>query len=165
MIYLGPNDLDPIFDIIYHQYSRRENVPQYQKERDGMSGLLGALEGVKMDAFYPDFFEKAAYLLIHINKGHFFSNGNKRVALVFSLVFILLNNYDVMVISKNEHRKKLDFLFPSFQNYHDYQEFLPEEFGYYNLSLIVAESGDHAASFDDLKAKVIEFLKFSLHKK
>lgn len=161
MRYLSSDDLDIAFDIIQKHYAFREKIPHYKSEKEGLGKLRGVLDGVKSD-YYPSHYDKAAYLLIQINKGHFFSNGNKRLALVCTLMFVLSNNFSIQALNKSEYEKKLKKLFPSFENYCDYDDFAPEEFGYYNLSIIIAESDKHDNSFEKLKKNVEEFLKFSL---
>ncbi|OGG40729.1 hypothetical protein A3A21_01920 [Candidatus Jorgensenbacteria bacterium RIFCSPLOWO2_01_FULL_45_25b] len=162
MHYLGPQDFEEVFNLVYKYYSKIELAPDYFAEKTGLEKLRGVTEGVKMDQFYPDIYSKAAYLLIQINKGHFFSNGNKRLALIFVLAFILINKRKIRKRSKKQHESKLRALFPKFQIFQDYQNFLPEEFGYYNLSIIVADSEKYMDSFENLKIKVKEFFKFSV---
>lgn len=154
-----------LFDVIYTHYTGVEKAPDYRSENHGIGKLVGVMVGVKADKFYPGFFDKATYILVQINKGHFFSNGNKRAALVFLLHFIFINNYDVKRLTKERYKRKTASLFPVFDSYTDYPDFLPEEFAYYNLSLIIAESKRYTASFDDLKERVKAFLKFSIQKK
>ena len=93
MKYLGNEHLELLFETIYTHYARREEVPHYQDEQSGIEKLKGVFQGVRMDEFYPDFFDKAAYLFIQINEGHFFSNGNKRLALVVTAVFVRINEF------------------------------------------------------------------------
>lgn len=165
MIYLRPEMLPIAFRIVYERASSREKAPNYAKEAEGMKKLIGVLDGVKMDHFYPGFFDKATYLLIQVNKGHFFSNGNKRLALVLAFLFIVRNGYDARDLGKEEYREALHELFPAYYSYEDYLEFSSVDFAYYNLSLIVAESAKYTASFEDLKMRVKAFLIASLEKK
>lgn len=160
--YLSVQDMDAVFKIIHDHYSSHENIPDYIHENAGLAKLEGVLTGVRMDNYYPTFEDKAAYLLIQINKGHFFSNGNKRVALVSTLFFIFLNDYAIYSFSKADYRNRLAKLFPGCTTYSDYEDFLPEEFGFYNLSIIIADSEQYVGSFDELKAGVKSFLKFSI---
>jgi|GEM_PF-5278895 len=131
-------------------------------KKHGLEKKDGVLQGVQMDNFYPTVEEKAAYLLMQINKGHFFSNGNKRVALVTTLTFVLENDYAIYSFSKAQYRDKLVKLFPKCNDFHDYDDFLPEEFGFYNLSIIIADSEKYVDGFEQLKIAVVEFLKFAL---
>lgn len=46
---------------------------------------------------YPTLFEKAACYLYFINKFHPFNNGNKRISIVATFVFLKLNDLDFIV--------------------------------------------------------------------
>ncbi|MDP3974798.1 MAG: Fic family protein [Candidatus Jorgensenbacteria bacterium] len=161
-VYVEEKDLGTLFSVIYKHYTKRETVPDYFVEKEGMKRLIGVMVGVKMDNFYPDIFSKSTYLLTQINKGHFFSNGNKRMALVLTLVFAFINSYWILARSKDEYKKELEMIFPNLPSFEDYQDFSPEEFGYYNLSIIIADSNKYDLTFEDLKEKTMAFLKFSL---
>jgi len=154
--------MDSVFDVIKQHYANHETIPDYRSEKRGLEKMDGVLQGVQMDNFYPTLEEKAAYLLIQINKGHFFSNGNKRVALVTTLTFVLENDYAIYSFSKEQYRERLAKLFPKCKDYQDYNDFLPEEFGFYNLSIVIAESEKYIDGFEQLKGAVVEFLKFAL---
>lgn len=164
MVYLDEEDAELLFGIIYEHYARREEVPRYQDERSGIERLRGVFQGVRMDEFYPDFFDKAAYFLTQINEGHFFSNGNKRLALVITTAFIYLNHFRFRTISKEDYKAHLSRLFPAYGAWQDFNDFFPEEFGLYNLSIIVADNKKYVSSFGELKQKVKEFLSFSAEK-
>lgn len=69
---------------------------------------------------YPSFFEKAACYFYFINKLHPFSNGNKRISIVATGVFLLYNGYeftaneDIMyafakTITISQSHQKLEF--------------------------------------------------------
>jgi len=163
--YLNRKDLNSIFDIIYKNFTLKEKVPDYAEDKTAVDNLGGVLERIKMDDFYPDFYDKVTYLIIQINKGHFFQNGNKRLALVSVLSFIFLNGYDVSSQDKEIYRKKIQELFSNFKDFQDYEDFFPEEFAYYNLSVIIADSNEYTSSFEELKTRVKEFFVFSLVKK
>jgi prophage maintenance system killer protein len=162
MQYLAEEDFVIIFTMIYERFTSRETVPNYSKEKDGIEKLTSVLEGAKMDVFYPYLEDKVAHVLIQISKGHFFSNGNKRVALAFALAFAWINKFDFKRLGKDEYERKLKELFSKIISCEDYDDFLPEEFAYYNLSIIVADSNKYVDSFDELKEKVVSFLKISL---
>ncbi len=164
MAYLDDEHLEIVFDLIYKRYARREEVPYYQDERSGMEKLKGVLQGVRMDEFYPDFFDKTAYLFTQINEGHFFSNGNKRLALVITATFVGLNEFQFQNFSKEKYKDYLSHLFSGYSDWQDFDEFYPEEFGLYNLSIIVADNKKYVQSFDELKNGVKEFLSFSVMK-
>ena len=162
VVYLTRDDLGEAFEEIETHYARYEEVPHYVRETPGMGKLLGVLEKVQMDMFYPSFLDKATYLLIAINKGHFFSNGNKRLALVIAIGFLEFNGKSLKSFSPGEYKEKLDELFGTVW-FEEYSEFTPEEFALYHLSLIVAESHKYVGNdFDALKQKVHDFFAFAL---
>lgn len=162
MNYFKEEDLSILFDLIYRHYSKQEPMPPYDSQKEGCKKLKGALAQVTNDTYYPTLLEKAAYLLVQINKGHFFENGNKRLALVTTLGFLLINNAQLSNHNKEEYSSLLKELFPSFKGYQDFEEFNPEEFGLYNLSIIVADSAAHEPDFETLKKKVEKCLAFTI---
>ncbi|MAZ40962.1 hypothetical protein CL654_02500 [bacterium] len=161
MNYFKEEDLPTLFDLIYRHYSKQEPMPPYDSQEEGCKKLKGVLIQVTNDIYYPTLLEKAAYLLVQINKGHFFENGNKRLALVTTLGFLLINNAQFSEHTKEEYSSLVKELFPSFNKYQDFGDFNPEEFGLYNLSIIVADSVAHEPDFEALKKKVEKFLKFT----
>ncbi|KXK26857.1 MAG: hypothetical protein TR69_WS6001000878 [candidate division WS6 bacterium OLB20] len=93
--YIPPESLPQIFTAI-EEYLHQENDPvaHYANERDGCRQLESVLERIQED-YYPDFNSKATYLFLSVNRGHFFSNGNKRLAATLLKVFYTLNDYHV----------------------------------------------------------------------
>ena len=55
--------------------------------------IMGILEQVKNDDYYPEIEDKVAYLFFSLNKYHCFQDGNKRIALAASIQFLNLNGY------------------------------------------------------------------------
>jgi death-on-curing family protein len=164
IFYLDIQNMDGIFDVIAQHYTNHEKIPDYKGEKEALKKLKGVLLGAQQDAYYPTLLEKAAHLIIQINKGHFFSNGNKRVALVTTLIFVFINDYAVRPLDKNTYRNILTNLFPKCTGYTDFDDFRPEEFGYYNLSIIIADSDKYVDSFDELKRRVNHFFDLTLAK-
>ena len=164
MVYLDEEDAELLFGIIYEHYARREEVPRYQDEQRGIEKLAGVFQGVRMDEFYPDFFDKTAYFLTQINEGHFFSNGNKRLALVITIAFIYINHFRFRAISKEDYKAHFSRLFPAYHAWQDFNDFFPEEFGLYNLSIVVADNKKYVSSFDELKQKVREFFSYCVER-
>ncbi|MCF7918184.1 type II toxin-antitoxin system death-on-curing family toxin [Candidatus Gracilibacteria bacterium] len=84
-----------IFEIIQEASLRyAESAPDYKHEA-GLVAFKGVCERIKEDDYYPDIFSKSAYLFLSIAKGHFFSNGNKRLAVASMFAFLLLNSYKI----------------------------------------------------------------------
>lgn len=156
--YLGDEHLDPIFAFVAQRYGRQEEVPVYRDSTEGVSKLLGVLERTRMDAYYPSLLDKAVHLLIEINEGHFFSNGNKRLALVVTTTFLIINNKHLEERPKESYRALLSSLFPEHEECTDFPEFTSTDFATYNLSIIIADSGTYNLEYDILKTRVREFL-------
>lgn len=162
IIYLTQADLEHAFDEVEAHYAKHEEVPCYKEETRGLEKLLGVLEKVQMDMLYPSLLDKATYLFVQINKGHFFSNGNKRLALVIALGFLTLNEALLKNFSRKKYKEKIKKLFGDV-SFEEYPEFTPEEFALYHLSLIVAESHKYVGDdFDALKQKVHDFFVFAV---
>ena len=117
------------------------------------------------DNFYPTIFEKAAYLFCGLIEGHYFSNGNKRLALMSTVFFLGLNGYDLSDILREEGIKRLkkSFPFASLSIVPDIPEVVPELS--YHLCKIVADSPTHQMRFDTLKKTVEQILSFLFIKK
>lgn len=164
MLYFDKSDTDLVFRLIGEHYTRVEEVPEYANEYAGVERLLGVFEGVQSDQFYPSLEEKAAYLLVQINKGHFFSNGNKRLALVIAIGFLAFNDKRVAESTKEKYTSLLTKLFPSFESFEDQEDFSPDEYALYNISIIIADSHRYVPGndFESLKEKVVQFFMESL---
>ncbi len=156
--YLANEHLDPIFDFVSRRYGRQEEVPIYRENVDGIAKLLGVLERARMDLYYPDILDKATHLLLSINKGHFFSNGNKRLALVVTTTFLTINKKHLEENPKKLYKELLVSLFPEHKEYTDFPEFTATDFATYNLSIIIADSGTYNIEYDVLKQRVRTFL-------
>lgn len=160
MLYLEKDDLEFIFGIIAEHYTNQEEVPNYPDELEGIEKLLGVFERVQMN-HYPTLVDKVVYLFIQINKGHFFSNGNKRLALVCSTGFLIFNNKKIDQLSRDRFKEILFSVFPECKGcLEDHEDFSPGEFALYNLSIIVADSHKYITQeegFEVLKEKVSYF--------
>ena len=58
-----------------------------------INDLLGVLEHLKNDDYYPSFSEKIAHLFFCACKFHGFQDGNKRIAITLCTQMLLLNGY------------------------------------------------------------------------
>lgn len=165
MLYFEEGDLKLIFGVIEKYYTSQEEVPNYFDEEEGVKNLLGVFDRVRME-YYPALVDKIVYLFVQINKGHFFSNGNKRLALVVAMGFMNINNKKIAQSSRNKFKEALATLFPGCEKFlEDQKNFSPEEYALYNLSIIVADSHKYISSeegFDTLKKKVVDFFNLFL---
>ena len=163
-LYLGDEHLDPIFGFVAERYGRQEEVPIYRDNREGIARLLGVLERARMDTYYPSVLDKATHLLVEINKGHFFSNGNKRLALVVTTAFLVINSKQLEERSKESYKTLLSSLFPEYKECADFPEFTATDFATYNLSIIIADSGTHNLEHETLKKRVRRFLSQAIRR-
>jgi len=56
-------------------------------------GIESVLDFVQNDLYYPDFVSKLSYLVFRFCSGHFFNDGNKRVALTLGTYFLHKNGH------------------------------------------------------------------------
>lgn len=56
-------------------------------------GIKAVIDFVQNDTYYPDFTSKLSYLVFRFCSGHFFNDGNKRIALTLGTYFLLKNGY------------------------------------------------------------------------
>lgn len=56
-------------------------------------GFRAVLDFIEHDEYYPTYIDKLAYLVFRLCSGHFFADGNKRIALTMGVYFLHINNY------------------------------------------------------------------------
>ena len=56
-------------------------------------GILATLDFVQSDIYYPTFAEKLCCLVFQFCSGHYFNDGNKRIALTLGAYFLHQNHY------------------------------------------------------------------------
>ena len=56
-------------------------------------GIESVLDFVQNDIYYPDFISKLSYLVFRFCSGHFFNDGNKRIALTLGTYFLHKNGH------------------------------------------------------------------------
>lgn len=164
MIYLTKDELAFIFEFLSRQFARVEQIPPYQSEVLGCEKLWAILEQAQNDLYYPDLFDKATHFFVGINKGHFFSNGNKRLALVLAVVLCGNNGFELREQDKRNYQKILSELFPEFNSWTDFEDFHPTDFAMYNLSIMVADSRMSEITHDELKRRVRTFFVAAMDK-
>ena len=55
--------------------------------------LESALEHIKNDDYYPKFEDKLCHLFWSLDKNHIYQDGNKRMAITVSVMFLMKNGY------------------------------------------------------------------------
>lgn len=88
-------------DIQYIDY--QEALDVYRKMIDASEGgfegvrdeggILATLDFIQNDDYYPTFTDKLSYLVFRFCSGHFFNDGNKRIALTLGAYFLHKNNH------------------------------------------------------------------------
>ncbi|KAA6346650.1 hypothetical protein EZS27_005838 [termite gut metagenome] len=83
--------------------SFEETLTVYQKtiEKSGggfsgirdKGGIESVLDFIQNDVYYPDFVSKLSYLVFRFCSGHFFNDGNKRIALTLGVYFLHKNGH------------------------------------------------------------------------
>ncbi len=56
-------------------------------------GITSVLDFIQNDTYYPDFVSKISYLVFRFCSGHFFNDGNKRIALTLGAYFLHKNGH------------------------------------------------------------------------
>jgi death-on-curing protein len=88
-------------DIKYISFDEVLNVYQktIEKSGGGFSGIRdkgrieSVLDFIQNDMYYPDFNSKLSYLVFRFCSGHFFNDGNKRIALTLGVYFLHKNGH------------------------------------------------------------------------
>ena len=86
-----------------HYITYDEALVVYQKtiEKSGgglsgirdKGGIESVLEFMQHNVYYPDFVSKLTYLVFRFCSGHFFMDGNKRIALTLGVYFLHKNGH------------------------------------------------------------------------
>jgi len=88
-------------DIKYISFEEALIVYQKTIEKSGggfsgirdKGGIESVLDFVQNDLYYPDFVTKLCYLVFRFCSGHFFNDGNKRIALTLGTYFLHKNGH------------------------------------------------------------------------
>lgn len=137
------------------EFDLNEKTPPYQENLDAVKNLEGILLNVQNPNYYKSFAQKYAYLILAINKGHHFINGNKRLALIISIVFAYINGYKVKNSTKLVYKNWFKEYFP---DYNFINKDFKKKYGtaFYNLNIAIASSDK---SFDELKVILENFFE------
>ena len=88
-------------EIKYISYSETLFIYQKTIEKSGggfsgirdEGGIKSILEFIQNDLYYPGFISKLTYLVFRFCTGHFFNDGNKRIALTLGAYFLHKNGH------------------------------------------------------------------------
>lgn len=78
--------------LIVYQKTIEKSGGGFSGIRDS-GGIKSILDFVQNDLYYPDFVSKLTYLVFRFCTGHFFSDGNKRIALTLGTYFLHRNGH------------------------------------------------------------------------
>lgn len=156
--YITAEDLVAIIDVIQSfDYISDEEIPRYDDQPEKIDDYFSLIDRLKNDTYYPDIHSKAAALLLNLN-GHYFANGNKRLAIFSMTYFLESNGFSPNNFSKEEFAGLITEILGE-HKLEDYDNFSPTDFAMYNLALITAQFNQNGVDFDDGKLQVEQFLK------
>ncbi len=158
VVYLDQDDLHFAFQIVREvPYAKDEQTPAYESQSAGVEQVLGVLERMRFD-LYRSIHEKAAMLFIAVAKGHYFHNGNKRLAVALLWGFYVYNSFRHRDLSSAELHSLLTSSFGE-TSFSDLKELSVTEDALYNLAFLVVQSKSKLSmSEDGLKRAVEKFL-------
>lgn len=61
-------------------------------------GIRATLDFVQNDMYYPSFTDKITYIVFRFCSGHYFNDGNKRIALTLGAYFLHKNGYNWLAV-------------------------------------------------------------------
>jgi prophage maintenance system killer protein len=155
-----PSCREILFPLIRREMGKAEPAPWYEDERRGLGRLEGTFALMERDE-YPDMLSKAAYLFCSVIDGHFFSNGNKRLAVAVLTYFLVVNGWKISAPDLEDLRSELQRFFPKLQweNVHAFR--FAHEYFFYHLALIIADRRQKGAmKFQEEQRAVRELLTF-----
>jgi prophage maintenance system killer protein len=168
MIYLKLKDYNEfIFNAIRNLVYDDKQKPEYEKDK-GIPQLKAILERIQTH-YYPNYYKKAAYLFVALSTGHYFENGNKRIALFSYIYFHQINKLRFRSIRKKQYTQWFKDYFPNYRLSHEH---FRSNAGWalynfnkaMNIKLDSNEQG-HSYSFDELKEITENFIRFISVKK
>lgn len=153
---------DHIFDAIRSLVYDDTTKPTYESDIDGINQLIGVLERMQTN-YYVDYYQKASYLFLSLSTGHYFKNGNKRVAIFSYVYFHQINKNKFKGVSEKVYRQWFKKHFP---NYKLSKNNFKNNVGWaiYNASKVMnikedSHSEGHGYAFSELKLIVEEFIR------
>jgi len=137
----------------------------YENCNYGILQIECILSHLKNDDYYPSFIKKVSYLFVSISTGHYFPNGNKRLAMTSLTYFLALNKCPWKDINQDHYLIFFKKYFPhyklsscNFQNISGW--------ALYNLNRAInfkiPGKTDNDLTFKKTKKLVERFLKISL---
>ncbi len=98
MEYLTKNDVININHMTIEDVGGNFVPPQNFLHEENLDYLIEAAQAEMFGApLYPEIYQKAGLYMFNIICNHIFQDGNKRTGLESALLFLQLNNYDLVV--------------------------------------------------------------------
>ena len=143
-----------VFPYIHSKLTMAEPAPDYEHEPSGLSNLDKVLGLVRTD-YYPTIYDKAAYMVCSIAGSQYYSNGNKRLAVVVLLEFLVKNEAEVRSLNHDQYAHLLSEVFP-LHSWEDNQQISdPHALLLYNLAITIGDAKRRGTkSFSTLRQKV-----------
>ncbi|WKZ29872.1 MAG: Fic family protein [Candidatus Dojkabacteria bacterium] len=141
--YINEADLEFIFQYIKEILDSPDNPAiDYGADQEGFKRLNGVLQLAKNNDYYPTIYDKAGYLFTAIIKGHYFSNGNKRLGIMITFWFFFKNKYFFKLDKINNHVQILKAFMGIEEIESDKRLNVPYLVALYNLALLIAGLGE-----------------------
>lgn len=143
-----------VFPYIHEVLAKSQPAPRYEENNNGIKELGKVLALVKNDQYYPDLFDKAAYLICSVAGSQYFVNGNKRLGIALLLYFLIKNEVSITYLVKREDNVALfKHFFPKYR--WSNEEDLGEQEFLYNLTKVIGDRRNwNSDSFIDLRERV-----------
>lgn len=98
--------MDTSNDIKYFDYDEVLNVYCRMVDASGggfdgvrdEEGIRATIDFVQNDVYYPTFIDKITYIVFRFCSGHYFNDGNKRIALTLGAYFLHKNGYNWLAL-------------------------------------------------------------------
>ncbi len=148
------------FPYIHASLTLNEPAPKYEEDASGMGELEKVLSFIRSEEYYPTFEDKAAYLIASIAGSQYFQNGNKRLATVTLLLFLIENDVRIKNINFSQFKQVLLVFFPEAQieDNSSIQEAHP--LFLYNLAIVLGDRSKWGTGdFTELRKKIAGLFK------
>lgn len=109
--YLSFDQIKVIYNLFFKRFKEMEEpIPEWsfinnEKIRYLVEIPQNHFYGIEV---YKAIEDKAAAIFYHINKGHIFQNGNKRLSIACTVVFLILNGYELTIDADTMTKKALE---------------------------------------------------------
>lgn len=154
-----------IRDLVYDDIKK----PIYEEDEKGIKQLEGLLMRIQDDIYYRGFYKKAAYLFVALTTGHYFENGNKRIAIFSYIYFSQINKFKFIGVSEKKYKEWFKKYFPNYKlDMHKFRSNVG--WALYNLNRAInikqeSHIEGHIYKFDDLKQIAENFMRLISKKK